>query len=506
MRRPLISQLAATCLLATAGCSISAWNDLESSATTVGIVSRDPFPAQTFGSVLASYRTTTSTGLTVSRLVVGSGRIDIRAGEVDSMYSAYSGWTDDHLELGSQLYVHCEGLGTGCPADAGSAIAPIADLNDRHGCVIAGAPAEPVGTDPVVVVVSCEYSDTTTIAPILKVRATALPTSRLGAAVASIPSNAPGLGVGVATAPGANELWLLGQDASMNSLPIVGAPISATAALGEAMATAAITSDDPTFLAKLPASDERALFALAAPGENRVYVTVARVVGGVPVDATVVACLDGDTSAGFGTTLTAGDITGDGIPEVVVGAHINVLGRPDTISIFSLADVDLSLGTPVGCTEPTSADDPPIYVRECTPSADASCEGFGSALALGDADGDGILDVLVGAPLASVGNTTHAGAAFLFAGNASLDVVVSDTNVPRLLVDSTPSVNDTLGLAVTFLDTQLNQSTASTDARARPRSEPVASAPGANRVFVFLCSGLAMDSASESTPRCVVQH
>jgi hypothetical protein len=236
---------------------------------------------------------------------------------------------------------------------------------------------------------------------------------------------------------------------------------------------------------------------------------VVPLVAGVATGATVVGCLDDATVTGLGTSLASGDVDGDGIPEIAVGTSLRVANRSDGVRLVSLADVADGSGVALGCTDPTSIDDPEVRDIPCTADlggAAASCDGFGAALAFGDADGDGLLELLVGAPLAGVGTTSHAGAAYLFQGNAQLDVFASAANEPRVLVDSSPSVNDTLGLAVTFLPSQLDQTDAATIPRNRPRAEPVASAPGANRIFVFLCTGLVGDSVDEDPSRCIVER
>lgn len=501
-----IPRLLATSLVlaSTSGCSVRSWNDFETGSSVPVIESGSPFPAQTFGTLLTSQSTVLTDGTRVSRLIVGSGRIDASA-STDGMFASYTGWNDTRLDLGRQLYAHCAGPNPVCPDDAGSALAAIPDLSDRRRCVLAGAPD--LGAESMVV--SCEESDTSAFPVILQLGTGAPPGSRIGASLAAIPASASTLGVALAGAPGDGSIWTMDANGGFAALPLVGA--TPAVGFGTAIATAPVTTTDAALLAKLPAGDERAFVAVASPGENRVYVLVARTQSSLASDAVVLGCIDGPIPAspgvdGFGAVLAAGDLTGDGLPEVAIGARITASVRDDQVRIVSLADFDVGAGLAIGCGDPTSADDPPVHLLGCTPDLDArnaSCSGFGGSLAIGEANGDGFSDLLVGAPLASVGDVSHAGAAYLVRGAASLDVFVSSTNTPAVLVDSHPDINDTLGIAVTFLASQLTPADA--DLRGQPRAEPVAAAPGANRVFVFLCSGLPGDDLPEGVPRCIVE-
>lgn len=505
--RALGLALAATAATATLGCSVRTWNDFETGSSIPVIEGGAPFPSQTIGTLLTAQRTQLADGTEVSRLIVGSGRIDAGT-KIDGLYGSYSGWTGERLDLGRSIYAHCAGADPVCPDDAGSALAAIADLPGRHRCVLAGAPDTGGGN----LVLSCEETDTSTV-PVISQLTTGAPFgARIGASLAAIPDDARGLGLALVGAPGIGELWAMDANGGFASLPLVAAPATPAAGFGGQLAVASIPTTDPALSALLPTSDERAFVAVSSPAENRVYLLVARIRAGLGADAVVMGCVDGTPASGaplqaFGTVLAAGDLDGDGMPEVAIGARVTATGRAEQVRIVSLADFDASGSPALGCADPTDADDAPGRTLGCTPELGgrgAGCEGFGSSLAIDDATGDGRGDLLVGAPLASVGDVSHAGAAYLFRGDASLDVVVSSTNTPAVLRDSRPDVNDTLGLSVTFLPSQLTPPDALP--RSAPRAEPVASAPGANRVFVFLCSGLAGDAPSEGVPRCIVER
>lgn len=99
----------------------------------------------------------------------------------------------------------------------------------------------------------------------------------------------------------------------------------------------------------------------------------------------------------FGTGLASGDLDGDGRMELVVSAPGDDTAGTDAGAIFVFEGDGFSLSP-----TPTQA----IY--------GAAGDGLGAALALGDLDGDGFLDLIVGAPTSGTG-----GEALVFAGSAS---------------------------------------------------------------------------------------
>jgi hypothetical protein len=109
---------------------------------------------------------------------------------------------------------------------------------------------------------------------------------------------------------------------------------------------------------------------------------------------------------------------------------------------------------------------------------------FGASLAAGDVNGDGIQDLVVGAPNAEVDGRGGAGAIFVFAGTA---VITNLDDEFAALVHSSPTTNANLGLALSTVPGQMGA--------AGRRDEIIAGAPGVNRVYVFLCTGLDGDRA-----------
>ncbi len=111
---------------------------------------------------------------------------------------------------------------------------------------------------------------------------------------------------------------------------------------------------------------------------------------------TLIRRIDGALAEGaFGFAVAAaGDINGDGVPDILVGAP-GPNGSTGQAFVISGADGSVLL----------------------TLTGTAAGDQFGWAVAgVGDVDGDGVPDLLIGAPSADPGGLTDAGSAFLFSG------------------------------------------------------------------------------------------
>ena len=116
--------------------------------------------------------------------------------------------------------------------------------------------------------------------------------------------------------------------------------------------------------------------AAGAHGDSKVYVYYGSASG---IPATPSVTLAGEGSGGeFGRNLTAGDVNGDGYPDLIVGAHgFN----------SHLGKVYIYLGGPDGIAATPSF----------TLTGEVANSEFGRALAVADITGDGIGDLIVGA-------------------------------------------------------------------------------------------------------------
>ncbi|MFW6050373.1 MAG: integrin alpha [Myxococcota bacterium] len=469
------------CMAALLGCRPGQFDDLEDRAPIRVYEAPEDFLGRRFGAVVTGFSGELPDGTRVSRVAASGG--------ADSSFAVLPVWTGG-VDLGDPVFEGCERASCEDVAEAGAALAGVpvftspSNLEEQRMCVL--LPVTTLDSPPTQRLRMLCETRTGTFEGI----GSALGNIDLGASVVGLETGDP-VGFAVLGAPraamGTGAVVLMsrdGADAPLETgdvLDLSDAMVSTTAELGADVAAARV-------------DDTRTWIAAAAPGMHRVVVAELTPDGMGGADTTVLGCFDAPAGApgGFGSDVDLGDVDGDGLPDLAVGADTSA--APASTYVFPGA----SLGGAAGCTDPDPDDDP------ATPLAVVSCEGrldglreaacadsaFGSRVALGDLTGDGRHELLVAAPFATVEGEAEAGAVYVvpFDAGGGADVDRAD-----VLVHSTPEEGAELGAALATVPSNLEDA---------PRDEVVAGMPGTDAVGIFLCSALEGDT-SDVGRRCI---
>jgi|GEM_PF-2753413 len=471
-------------LLGSGACAWSKFDDLEQEATIRTYDAPESYRREGYGSVLASYHGKAG-ARTVSRLLASAGP--------DSPIVVENIWTDDGF--GKSNNIRCK-KDKDCAKAQGVATALIpfetwarGTMQEHSGCIYApGIPNAYIfcetnpGSSPTFKLGLPEDLKATTF----HFSGAALPPAHpLGLVLVGVYTTSNRTGEAalgklyyqpdlVKLAPPLREVLLLDPTTDPRA-PFSAAPDAAD--LGYAV------------VSQQNAAGE-VVFAVSQPSKNRVIVGTYS--DAIEVPATVVdvheqlnarirtrACITSEDPAlkGVGKQLTMGDIDHDGNPELFVGID------PLDGSNGDLQRVWMYPGTGLPAFDEGSRVCPlwgekPVQVGCIDGIRGVDCEGtaFGASLAVGDVNGDGFGDLLVGAPEATLQGEKEAGVAWLIPGGASGLDFEDMTN----LYASNFKAKGKAGTAVAFVHT-------------RDRDEPVVGAPGMDAVHMFMCTELETD-------------
>lgn len=126
--------------------------------------------------------------------------------------------------------------------------------------------------------------------------------------------------------------------------------------------------------------------------------------------------LNGSAEEGdrFGSSAVAGDFNADGYADLAIGVPDEDIG-----TIPDAGAVNVVYGSPSGLSATFVADQLWDESNPFVPGEPVQADEFGGALAAGDFDGDGYVDLAIGVPGATVGTATLAGAVVVLFGSAT---------------------------------------------------------------------------------------
>ena len=183
----------------------------------------------------------------------------------------------------------------------------------------------------------------------------------------------------------------------------------------------------------------------------------------------------------FGYSSAAGDLTGDGRPELVVGAPGHRNGgdyHAGAVYVFDGATLP-------GSAKQARAADAALFVL----TGDAGQGRFGATVALADLNGDGLRDIIVGAPSAGEGKRTEGGRIYVFVSRPGEPPPVTSLGADVTLVGE--AGGDALGSSLLVKDVDGD---GTDDLLASAFRAGAPGKPAAGAVYVILGPALAVAS------------
>lgn len=452
--------------LGFAGCLFTDIEELRD-GSPIAAISPGSYPLGGFGLALAAYVGEDDDGNPISRVIATGG-----PGTAQLAFDIWDGATPGSRTL---VFDGCEDAGD-CEIGSGADVVGVPRWGGQRDCVLSssvrvgGLPGEGV------LRIQCEGGDSpfTALPPVEGID--------FGRSLAPLFLDHP-LGIALIGAPGdgGGAIYRLEEDRiTPTAIPIPSElGLNSDARLGQQLAA----FDLGTNIDEL---NQAVLILAAAKNQRRVVALIAGF-GPEGLDTVPVGCIDGVAvrapaeQVDQGGSIALADFDGNGFPEAIIGDPANNRVRIVPLMAFTRA---------MGC------DGAPVpeVVIDCEDLPQGLVEGcgsFGAALTAGDFDGDGHVDLAVGAPTSGARGLVGVGAVYVIPNDGG---ALRPAGAQSIIVGGLDT-GDGFGTSL---------ATASTRLTGDIRVEPVASAPGRNRLYVLYCTGLPGD-AYDNANRCLVE-
>lgn len=194
------------------------------------------------------------------------------------------------------------------------------------------------------------------------------------------------------------------------STAVTGSSVAATGGFGSSLAVGRFAGGTglPSVAVGSSGSVAGGSVTVLRPGSGNLTATGARVMtqnsGGVPGT--------GEIGDAWGADIASGDVTGDGVDDLLVGAPGEAVGSRKSAGMISLLRGSATGLTGTG-SQSISQDSTGV------PGTAEAEDVFGQRVTLSDTNNDGRKDAFVGAPGETVGSASYAGALTILRGSAA---------------------------------------------------------------------------------------